>query len=335
MNNPYNDSNALRHEEICSLYGLDPHVHNIKEAEDAPRARLYGWPEAERYPLDTPDRTRLSWAYASEDMDGGQRDYVLGNIKKAAEFWKIDLPERKDVSGDDAKLLLKVAGDGWADEYRINTAAEVKSIVDHVRKNASDFSYGTRLQYANGISGAPKELLKALSPDDVDWLRRVKGEILTDGACVKKACCERAACMEQMGHPELGEVFRGIAGKMANEDVVKAEVVRKVASAMDFADRSTGANVLYGSTISLPEFSIEGYTPEALKQANDEMTVLSETKMTTRSRIIRNRDKVDDFFMKIAGEDTSKLTLDAVVKRMKDMDAVERDAFEDILGDVI
>lgn len=335
MNNPYNDSNALRHEEICLLYGLDPHDHNIKEAEDAPRARLYGWPEAELYPLDTPGRTRLSWAYANEDMDGSERDRVLGNIKKAADFWKIELPERATSSEADAKYVLKISGEGWEDSYKLNTPAEIKSIVDHVRKNASDFSYGTRLQYADGVTAAPRELKKLLTSDDVDWLRHVKGEILTDGGCVKKACDERASCLEQVGHPELGEVFRNIANKIQDADVIDAKFLRKVASAMDLADRSTGLSVMYGSAVTLPEYAVEGYTPEALKVAHENMTVIGDTKMTSRNRIAMHRDKVDDFFGKIAGEDTTKMTMDDLVKRMQSMDAVERDAFEDLLGDVI
>lgn len=332
MNNPYNDSNALRHEEICLLYGLDPHVHNIKEAEDAPRARLYGWPEAELYPLDTPGRTKLSWAYANEDMDNSERERVLGNIKKAADFWKIELPVRSEPSEADAKYVLKISGEGWEDVYKLNSPAEVKSIVDHVRKNASDFSYGTRLQYATGVVNAPKELKKMLTDDDIDWARRVKGEILTDGAGVKKACDERASCLEQLGHPELGEVFRSISDKIKDADVINSGFIRKVASAMDLADRSAGVNVLYGSVVNLPELSIEGYTPEALKKAHDDMTVLSETRMTSRNRIATHRDKVDDFFRKIAGEDTSGMTLSNVIDRLKRMDDIERDAFEDILG---
>ena len=335
MNNPYNDSNALRHEEICLLYGLDPHVHNIKEAEDAPRARLYGWPEAERYPLDTPGRTMLSWAYANEDMEDSERDRVLGNIKKAADFWKIRLPERHEEKAEDAKYVLKISGEGWEDSYRLNTAAEVKSIVDHVRKNASDFSYKTRLQYADGIVGAPRELKKTLSDDDVEWIRRVKGEILTDGASVKRACDERASCMEQMGHPELGEVFRNVAANVKDTDVVDVPFLRKVASAMDLADRTVGADVLYGSVLRMPEFSVEGYTPEQIKKANEDMAVIDESHVTSRNRVAMHRDKVDDFFMKIAGEDTRSLSLDAMVKRLQSMDAVERDAFDDILGKIM
>ena len=332
MNNPYNDCNALRHEEICLLYGLDPHVHNIKEAEEAPRSRLYGWPEAERYPLDTPNRTRLSWAYANEDAEGETRERILGNIKKAADFWKITLPERHEEKAEDALYVLKVSGDGWHDDYRINNAAELKSIVDHVRKNASDFSYDTRLQYANGVVGAPRELKKLLSDDDVDWIRHVKGEILTDGESIKKACDIRASCMEQMGHPELGEVFRNVSANIKDMDVIDVPFIRKVASAMDLADRSTGANTFYGSLIQLPEFSIEGYTPEQIKRANEDMVVMDETHMTSRTRIAMHRGKVDDFFMKIAGEDTRTLSLNDVVKRMENMDAIERDAFQDILG---
>lgn len=335
MNNPYNDSNALRHEEICLLYGLDPHDHNIKEAEEAPRSRLYGWPEAERYPLDTPGRTRLSWAYANEDMEGSERDRVLGNIKKAADFWKVELPIRNEPTEEGARYVMKISGDGWEDVYKINSAAEIKSIVDHVRKNASDFSYGTRLQYANGVSTAPKELRKLLTDDDIDWTRRVKGEILTDGASIKKACDERASCLNQMGHPEIGDIFRNISNKVKETDVVNVQLVRKVASAMDLADRSVGLNVMYGSAVKLPELSIDGYTPEALKKAHDDMTVIREDKITSRNRIAMHRDKVDDFFQKIAGEDTSKLTMDGIVKRLQDMDKIERDAFEDILGDVI
>ena len=176
---------------------------------------------------------------------------------------------------------------------------------------------------------------KTLSEEDVDWIRHVKGEILTDGASVKRACDERAACMEQMGHPELGEVFRKVSEGVKDTDVVDVPFLRKVASAMDLADRTVGANVLYGSVIKMPEFSIDGYTPEQIKKANEDMAVIDESTVTSRNRVAMHRDKVDDFFMKIAGEDTRALSLNDLVKRIQTMDAIEKDAFKDILGKIM
>jgi len=332
MKNPYNDTHALRHEAICDLYGLDPHAHNIKEAEEAPRARYYGWPEAERYPVDTPERTVLSWAYANEDTTGETREKVLANIKKAADFWNIDLPERKEDSSDEALHVIKISGDGWTDEYKISNATELKSIVNHVRKNASDFSYGTRVQYAEGISNAPVELKSSLNEDDLDWLRRVKGEILTSGKNVKKACDKRAFYLEEYGENETAEIFRKLSAKMSDEDVIKKDTVRKVASAMDVIDRTYGLNVMYGQGhIDLPELDIKGMTPETVKQAYDNMVVLSDGSMTGKSLILENRAKIDDFFSKVSGEDTSSFTLDQVAERVSKMDKIELDAFRDIV----
>ena len=334
MNNPYNDSHALRHEEVCGLYGLDPHVHNIKEAEDAPRTRYYGWPEAERYPLDTPERTKLSWAYANEDTEGAVREKVLANIKKAADFWKIELPERKTASDNQAKHIIVITGQDFEDEYRINNPAELKSIVDHVRKHASDFSYKSRLQFASGVSRAPRELQKLLSDEDIEWTRRVKGEILTDGASVKKACDRRAVYLEQAGYPDVGETFRGLANKIKDDDVVEVSLIRKIASAMDLADRTYGLSGMYGSGLDYPELSIDGFTPEHVKKAYDSMIETS-IGTTSAGKLANNRGKIDDFFLKIAGEDTTGLTIPQLAERLSKMDRVETDAFKDIVGDVL
>ena len=336
MKNPYNDNHALRHEAICDLYGLDPHVHNIKEAEEAPRTKFYGWPEAERYPLDTPERTVLSWAYANEDTTGETRDKVLANIKKAADFWKVELPSRKEASADDAKHVITIKGEGWEDSYKISNATELKSIVDYIRKNASDFSYTTRVQYAEGISSAPAELKESLSTSDFDWIRRVKGEMLTDGKSVKKACDKRAFYLEELHEDDTAGIFRRLSAKIADDDVLKTDTVRKVAAAMDIIDRTYGLNVMYGQgIIDLPELDIKGMTPETVKQAYDNMVFLDDGTLTARSRILEHRDKVDDFFSKVSGEDTSSFSLDQIVDRITKMDSVERDAFKDILGETL
>lgn len=332
MKNPYNDSNALRLEEICRLYGLDPYAHNIKEAEESPRARFYGYPAADRYPLDSPERVRLSWAYANEDVEAGElRDEILGNIKKAADFWKIELPSR--INEDVDAYEFKVSGEGWENTFRVDSPGRLKEVVDHVRKNASDFAYPTKVQYADGIIGAPRELKSGLTDEDIDWLRHVKCEILTDGESVKKACDLRASYLEHYGHPELAESFRGMSAAVAGRDNVEVSLLCKVASAMDLADRAGGISHLYANgELPFPEFSIEGYTPEAIKNAKDDMTSIKEGSITSRNRIALHRPEIDDFFMKIAGEDTSKMDMDALVERLRGMDAVEREAFEDIVG---
>lgn len=333
MRNAYNDSSALRYEEICSLYGLDPAVHNIKEADEAPRPRHYGWPAAERYPIDTPERTQLSWAYANEDMKGSMRDEVLGAIKQAAEFWGIELPQRKEVDPENG-YVIKVSGEGWTDQYEIHNPTELKAISEHVRKNASDFSYETKLQFANGVVNAPVSLKERLDSDDIDWIRRVRGEFLTDGNCVKHACDIRAAQVEACHHEEFGKVLRGIGEKAAamGKDVTP-ELVRKTASAFDFIDRACGLTNLYGSDmLDYPEKSIKGMTPEALKFATDNAFFTPTGRMTSKTRIAARRDTVNTFFSKVSGENTEALSVNDVVDRIKNMNAVEAAAFERLLG---
>lgn len=333
MRNAYNDSSALRHEEICRLYGLDPTVHNIKEADDSPKARHFGWPAAERYPIDTPERTRLSWAYASEDAAGPMRDSILGAIKKAADFWGIELPVRKEEEKEKA-YVIKISGEGWSDSYEVRNPTELKAIAEHVRKNASDFSYDTKLQFADSIVSAPRSLKERLDDEDVNWLRRVRGEFLTDGNCVKKACDARAHHIEDCKKPELGKIIRDLGVKAASIGEMTPALVRKAASAFDFVDRVCGLTPLYGSKmLNYPEMSIEGMTPEALKFATDNAVFTPTGRMTSRTRIAVRRNDINAFFSKVSGEDTSNLDINGIVTRMHRMTPVEADAFEALLGD--
>lgn len=332
MNLLFNDPHGTRHAHICKIYGLDQN-YNAKEAGDAPSDTM-NWcalPEKGQYPTDTPERTVVSWCHANYDrtLQGDTKGRVLYGIKKAADWWGIELPKEK-VEQPKAVYSFKVATENGDDTYTVRDSLSVAKYADLISKNASYYSYDTRRQVAQGLLDAPDNFKAGLTPDVLASLELAAGRMMASANDVKAACDIRASYAEASGHPDIGNDLREL-GDMAKGDFVPVECLVKTASAIDLVDRSLGLTVYFKDGTLLPaEQSFAGIPYSHVKQAFDDTLPLNNGRTTTRSLVLSNRSAVETFFSKIAGEDLSKASNEDLCWRVANMDELETDAFDDI-----
>lgn len=332
MNSLFNDPGGVKHPHLCKIYGLSPD-YNAKEAGDAPSSAMK-WcaqPEKGRYPTDTPERTVVSWCHASHDqsLKGNARAMVLDNIKEAADWWGVELPE-KTKKVPSRVYTFKVATEEGEDTYEITGASDAEQYARLIVKRAADYSYDTRRQVAEGVLGAPDEMMSGVSPGSLADLEVAAGRAMVGATGMKAACDIRASYLEAAGLDDLGGELRRL-GDMARGDFLSHAAVVKAASAIDLADRAAGLTAYFKDGTLLPaEHSMAGIPYSHVKKAADDALELNGGRITTKGTVLANRETVDGFFAKIAGEDTKGLDTQGLFARLTGMDELETDAFDDL-----
>lgn len=332
MNTLFNDPHGTRHVHVCKIYGLDPN-YNAKEAGDVPKDTMT-WcaqPENSRYPMDTPERTVISWCHANQDrtLSGDARSRVLAGIKQAADWWGVDLPKEQKEEKP-IQYTFKVATDSGEDVYKVTDSLAALKYADLVCKQAADFSYDTRRQVAQALLDGPPSIQTGFTPEIVGNLELAAGRMMVSATDIKAACDIRASYLEAAGHTDLGNDLREL-GSLAEGDFVPMDSVVKTASMLDYTDRAAGLTAYFKDGTLLPaEQSFGGIPYSHVKQAADDLLPLTDGAMTTRKAVLANRDAVENFFIKLAGEDLSKASNDDLFKRIGIMDALETSAFANI-----
>lgn len=329
MNALFNDPHGVRHARICNIYGLGPE-YNAKEAGEAPR-NVMDWcarPEVTQYPLDTPERTVVSWCHANEDrtLPDDVRTRVLASVKKAADWWGVELPVAREETSP-AKHTFKVATEAGEDVYVIHDARDALHFAELICKNAADYSYDTRRQVAQALLSAPADIKACYPPDTRSDLELAAGDQLASAADVKIACDIRAGYLEALEKPEMGADLREL-GNLAKGAFVDRDFLVKTASMIDQLDRAMELTVYYADGTLLPaERSFCGIPYSHAKQAAEDMVPLNNGRITSVRAVLANRETVNDFFIKLAGEDVSKDTADVLVQKLQGMDEIQTDAF--------
>lgn len=332
MNGLFNDPQGTRHVRICKIYGLDPN-YNAKEAGDAPSDSM-SWcaqPEKGKYPIDNPERTVVSWCHANYDrtLDGDTKTRVLYNIKKAADWWNVTLPEEKR-DAPQVTYTFKVATEEGVDTYDVTDSLSLTRYAELICKNATDYSYDTRRQVAQALLDAPDALKTGLSPDTLTTLELAAGRMMVSANDVKAACDIRASYLEAAGHSDLGQDLRDI-GALAEGEFVPREYLIKTASLMDLTDRAVGLTAYFADGTLVPaELSFAGIPYSHVKQATEDTLPLNNGRLTTKSAVLANREAVEHFFVKLAGESLKDAPNSRLFERLAEMDELETDAFADI-----
>lgn len=335
MSDYYNDPAGVELARITKLYSLGPGSGAKEAAEDTavPSLRDYAWPDKSRYPVDSPGRTLLSWCYAKEatDLPTEDVDRVLGAIKAAADFWGVTLPVRAEDPHDEGPAVaIKVASGGREDTYTVDTPDAMLQLVGQLRKSAGDQTYDARRQLAEQVLAAPGALRALLSPEDILSLQRTAGDALVTGSDVKAACADRAMSLEFNHHPALAALVREAGDTIKADTIVGKEAVVRVSRLIDYATRAAG---LKAAADTVPvEDMLAGIPNTEVARFTSSVLALKNGSAVPKSAIVGNRQAVDEFFAKLAGEDVSKLAEPALFDRVAGMDLIEADAFANITG---
>lgn len=332
MNSLFNDPRGERHGRIGKIYGLPPGF-NAKEAGDRPRdvMKWCAQPEESRYPFNTPERTVVSWCHANEDhsLSGGTRARVLASLKEAADWWGVELPKQQVIEEQPA-WSFKVAHAKGEDTYNVNSPADVRTYAEQIIKNASEYSYDTRRQVAAALLKAPAPLRTALDAAAMEGLECAAGSMMVTPLDVKAACDIRASYLEGMEQHGLGAAVRDL-GSLPKGGFVEPDLLIKIAAEIDKVDRAAGLTAYYSSGELVPaEQSFGGIPYSRVKEACEDMVPLSNGATTSVRAILANRDQVDGFFLKMAGEDVSGLEPAALIRKVSEMDDIMTGAFTDL-----
>ena len=337
MRDYFNDPYEIELARISKVYGLREDF-NAKQASDpVPSFQDYAYPEKLLYPVDTPERTTLSWCYAKEsrDLPVEARDRVFDNIKKAADFWEIKLPERIEEPEEDAltPITLKVASEGVEDSYTIDRPEGIRQVVDQITKNASDYTYDTRRQIAEQVLSAPSEMKARLTMADIHRLQKIAGDMLVTGNDVKNACVVRARVLESEGQHDFADAIKQAGEATKGDAILSKSALVSVARLIDYATRAAGLKEASDNPNLQPvEDLFKGVPATELQRFNDSVIALKTGSAVFKSSVIRNREAVNEFFSKIAGEDVSTLNEIDLFRRIERCDDIESDAFVNITG---
>ena len=306
--------------------------YNAKEAGDVPKDTMT-WcaqPENSRYPMDTPERTVISWCHANQDrtLSGDARSRVLAGIKQAADWWGVDLPKEQKEEKP-IQYTFKVATDSGEDVYKVTDSLAALKYADLVCKQAADFSYDTRRQVAQALLDGPPSIQTGFTPEIVGNLELAAGRMMVSATDIKAACDIRASYLEAAGHTDLGNDLREL-GSLAEGDFVPMDSVVKPLPCLTTLTAPQDLLHISKTAHCFPLNRVLGNSIPHVKQAADDLLPLTDGAMTTRKAVLANRDAVENFFIKLAGEDLSKASNDDLFKRIGLMDALETSAFANI-----
>ena len=332
MNKYFNDTDQTKLAHIVNVYDLPEDVNQKEASEDEFISYSdLAYPERGLYPVNTPLNVKLAYCYASDDdsIPADIRERVLNTIKTAADFWQVELPKKKEVAAVHPSYSIKISHeDGSVENQDIFNDSELKDVVKYMAKHASEFPYDTRRQIAESILEAPENLRKQLTRNDIVFLQKTAGDQFVSPLDVKVACMIRSTYVKNEGHPELADILDNVPCK-ANQQVTKPMIV-KLASMFDRVDRVTGLNRLYGTELATPEDSLNGVAKIDVELFNNNVVAMKNGSAVVKSDIIENRDKVEEFFSKISGEDVTAINDTCLFEKIANLSDIEAEAFNDI-----
>lgn len=334
MNKYFNDSEQIVLARITNLYDVSEYVNQKQASDVKPNISDMAYPEKGLYPINTPANTVLSYCYAkeAEDIPADTKSRILVAIKNAADFWGVTLPARAMVMEPrEVKYTIKLSSEDGESSHDIYNDTDLKAVVEYIAKNASDFCYESRKQLAEAVLAAPANLKKQLTRDDIVSLQKTAGDMFVAPSDVKVACEIRAQYADSFGFADISKMLKDF-GQMQPSKITK-QMVTKVASILDFADRLTGMTSLYkDNKLALPEHSVNGVAKADVELFMDKSIGIKNGSAFTKTDIINSKDKVISFFRDYSGEDISKDSDADIFVKIASLDEIAANAFQEITG---
>ena len=337
MKKYFNDPLGIELVDIAKNYKLDLYM-DVKEASTSdikPSINDFAYPEKLLYPVHTPEATALSWCYVKENSDLPKdiKQKALDTIKEAAEYWDVKLPSRiKEEKEQKQTLTFKVATEDTVDTYTIHAPGNITQIYEQITKRASDYTYDTRQQLAEQILSAPSYFKADLSTDQIETLQKIAGDMLVTADDIKNACNTRAYMIDVMGKPELAEILKEAAESTPAEGIAPKKVIVKIANMLDFASRSAGIKSVAGDkAYGNVEDLFNGIPERGVRYFHESTVALKNGSAVRKIEIVKNREAINSFFDKYAGEDVTSLTRDDLIDKIEELPESTADAFSRIV----
>jgi len=285
----YDDANQQQLYTLDRLYGLPKFVKEAEQEEKAGINRLPSHVFADRvrrkFPCHTKAATWLAQAYfclAEPQYSKEERALVQDRITKQAAYWgvknttdrlrttwqKLASTERPEVGDADHALVVDMGEGKKMRRMPMPNAMSVKLAGEYLFANRYNYPYQWRraasrrilkkaMEYdakfreGEKVAGAGLGVLQ-FDDDTQEYLERASGF----GMCHPKQAAEqlsRRALMISSRFNDVREKIATIAQELHEMEECDAELLHKVAEAVDWADRQTGLCKQYHLGIDLPE----------------------------------------------------------------------------------
>jgi len=310
MSNAFNDP---AHAKLLKIWREMEVPGFVKEAQSVDEQDFssvtvdhFADPANRLYPVNTKSNAWLSREHFSRDkskLEKNAAEIIGKRIKKAAAFWGLDEPIRvREESGQPTIHHITIDGDHDKTKQVIDITGHYKSAAEQFVANRPSYSYDACRSFARQMLEAPADVKEPLEVETEEALCKMAnyGSCMPDtarNAVFMRMCLVRKKDPEAFG--QLTKVAKVITGM---EGLMNIDVLHKVARLIDAVDRTHGLHVRYGRDINPPEQELFHFTEKRASAVRDEAVVLDDGTILNRLELLSMRDRVDEYFEKIAGE---------------------------------
>ena len=148
---------------------------------------------------------------------------------------------------------------------------------------------------------APTDVQEPLEPDTTEMLCKMANYGSCTAESARNAVFMRMCLIRQSNPEAFGHLVKVAKEVQGMEGLLDIDVLHKVARVLDIVDRSNGLHVKYGKEINFPEDDLFHFTEKKASAVRDEALVLSDQTIINRFELLGEKEKVDEYFEKIAG----------------------------------
>ena len=308
-NTAFNDPNHAKLLKIwneMSVPGFVKTAASVTEQDfNVVDVKHFGDPAQRLYPLNSKSNTWLSREHFGRDKAGIPKEAaeVIDNrIRKAAEFWGLDQPIHKANPEDQTTIFhVEIDGDHNKEKQILDLTGHYKEACETFYANRSSYPYLTRRSFAQQVLAAPSDVKEELDTDVEQGLCKMANYGACTGSTARDAVFLRM-CYVKKKHPEtFGQLVKVAKHLQDVEGLVDIDLLHKTAILLDTVDRGHGLHVKYGRELLAPEETLFGFTEKRASVVQNEALVMADGSILNRFELLSEKEKVDEYFTKIAG----------------------------------
>ena len=287
----------------------------VKEAEsvneqnfDVVDVEHYGDPANRLYPLNTKSNAWLSREHFGRDKDKLEKtaaELIGARIEKMAAFWGLDTPIRiREEPGHYTIHQIEIEDDIDKQMIKLDVTGHYKEAAEHFCAARRDYPFGMRRSFARQMLAAPADVQEPLEPETTEVLCKMAGYGSCTPGSARDAIFMRMCMVRRKDPATFGQLVKVAKQVQELEGILDMEILQKVAVLLDYVDRSNGFHVKYGNGINFPEDDLFHFTEKKASAVRDEALILADDTIVNRFALLAEKDKVDEYFEKIAGKKT-------------------------------
>jgi hypothetical protein len=200
---------------------------------------------------------------------------------------------------------------------KIDVSGHYKEAAERFCADRSNYTYSMRRSFARGMLSAPDNVKEPLEPDTTEMLCKMANYGSCTAETARNAVFMRMCLLRKKNPETFGNLVKVAKEVQEMEGLLNINVLHKVARILDVVDRSNGLHVRYGKEINFPEDELFHFTEKKASTVRNDAIILSDKTIINRLALLDEKEKVDEYFEKIAGSkpySDDEGLVDAVIK---------------------